>query len=244
MHLTYTLKDTTELIKQNKELEKENTKLRKTEATMREKITILSGKLQKAKQRGFHSRRGPSRTKSPSDYSKRHLRRLRQQRREKCSNSLAWLEDEGYKAKELTITNDETGDAETIKLDTEEIFHGEEGQEELDKLDMAIYIKDKYNISGNAYHEMAQLFKEMPRHYKIKDRIKELNKAWNIKPTPEGTCGVQQSLEKHLKARLEHMVRAMCQPYNTCSIHGIQVFHWEYMILNVNVITRTISLGS
>ena len=187
IHLTYTLKDTTELIKQNKELEKENTKLRKTEATMREKITILSGKLQKAKQRGFHSRRGPSRTKSPSDYNKRHLRRLRQQRREKCSNSLVWLEGEGYKAKELTITNDETGDAETIKLDTEEIFCGEEGQEELDKLDMAIYIKDKYNISGNAYHEMAQLFKEMPRHYRIKDRIKELNKAWNIKPTPDGS---------------------------------------------------------
>ena len=31
-------------------------------------------------------------------------------------------------------------------------------------------------------------------------------------------------------------------PYNACSIHGIQVLHWEYVILNVNVITRTISL--
>ena len=103
-------------------------------------------------------------------------------------------------------------------------FRGEEGQEELDKLDMAIYIKDKYNITGNAYHEMAQLFKEMPRHYKIKDRIKELNKAWNIKPTPEGTCGVQQSLEKHLKVHLKHMVTAMCQPYNTCS-----TWFWMWM---------------
>jgi len=32
---------------------------------------------------------------------------------------------------------------------------------------------------------MAQLFKEMPRQYKVKDRIQELNKKWNIKPTPD-----------------------------------------------------------
>ena len=39
----------------------------------------------------------------------------------------------------------------------------------------------------------------MPRHYKLKDRIAELNKHWNIRPTPEGTCGVQQSLEERLQ---------------------------------------------
>ena len=86
-------------------------------------------------------------------------------------------------------------------------------EEEFDKLDMAIYIKDIYNISGDAYHEMAQLFKEMPRYCKLKDRVKELNKAWNIiKPTPEGTCGVQQSFKEHLKARLEYLVSI--QGYN------------------------------
>jgi len=79
-------------------------------------------------------------------------------------------------------------------------------EEELDKLDKAVYVKDRYHISGNAYHEMAQLFKEMPQHYKPKDRIKELNKVWKIKSTPEGTCGVQQSFEERLKARLEYLV--------------------------------------
>jgi len=52
----------------------------------------------------------------------------------------------------------------------------EADEEDLDILDMAIYIKDKYNISKNAYHEMAQIFKNMPRYYKIKERIQELNK--------------------------------------------------------------------
>ena len=71
--------------------------------------------------------------------------------------------------------NDQTGHKETINL--EELVGAEEADEEdLDILDMAIYIKDKYNISKNAYHEMAQIFKNMPRYYKIKERIQELNK--------------------------------------------------------------------
>jgi len=72
---------------------------------------------------------------------------------------------------------------------------------------MAIYIKDKYNISGNAYHEMAQIFKDMPRYYKMKERILELNKKWKMKPTSEGMCGIQQSLMERLKACLEYLVR-------------------------------------
>ena len=234
IHLTYTLKDMTELINKNKKLDKENMKLRKIKTTMRRKIARLSSKLQKAKESGFHSRRGPSH-KSPSDYTKRHLRRLRQQRREKCNDSLAWLEAEGYTATELTITNEQTGNAETIKFDMQEILRGEE-QEELDKLDMAIYIKDKHSISGNAYHELAQLFKEMPRHYKIKDRIKELNKAWNIKPTPDGTCGVQQSLEEHLNTRLQYMVRTIYHIIHVVPT-ACKSTTGKYVILNVNLIS-------
>ena len=210
IQFTHTLKDTTKIINQKKRLEEENVKLRKRAATMREKIGSLASQLHKAKHSGFRTTRGPSRTKSSSEYTKRHQRRLKQQRRENCGDSLAWLQTEGYTATELTIRNDQTGDAETIKFDTQALLGEEEvPEEDLDKLDMTIYIKDRYNISGNAYHEMAQLFKEMPRHYKVKDRIKELNKAWNIKPTPEGTCGVQQSLAERLKARIEYLVRTI-----------------------------------
>ena len=46
----------------------------------------------------------------------------------------------------------------------------------------------------------------MPRHYKIKQRIAELNSMWNIRPTPNSTCGVQHSLKEHLLVRLKHLV--------------------------------------
>ena len=62
---------------------------------------------------------------------------------------------------------------------------------------MILLIKDSYNISGGAYHELAAICKSLPRHYKIKQRIRKLNKLWNIRPIPHG-IGIQQSLEQRL----------------------------------------------
>lgn len=56
---------------------------------------------------------------------------------------------------------------------------------------MMLYIKDKYNVSGRAYHELASLCKAMPCHYMLKRKISELNSQWELFPTPPGTCGVQ-----------------------------------------------------
>lgn len=39
------------------------------------------------------------------------------------------------------------------------------------------------------------------------NRITELNRLWNIKPTPHGTIGLQQSLRDRLQVRLAHLLR-------------------------------------
>ncbi len=70
---------------------------------------------------------------------------------------------------------------------------------------MLLYVKDRYDVSGGAYHEMTKVCKTLPRSYKLKRRISELNKLWNILPTPNGTCGVQQSLQDRLQARISHL---------------------------------------
>ena len=48
--------------------------------------------------------------------------------------------------------------------------------QDVDMISMMLYVKDKYNVSGTAYHEMAS------RHYRLKQRISELNSKWNIRP--------------------------------------------------------------
>ena len=93
-----------------------------------------------------------------------------------------------------------------VRIDLETVLqlNGEQlGEQEADLVSMMLYVKDKYNISGNAYHELASLCREMPQHYRLKEQITELNSKWNIFPTPEGTTGVQQQLQEHLTACLE-----------------------------------------
>jgi len=89
-----------------------------------------------------------------------------------------------------------------------ELFGSEEEvtEDSLDMLNMILLIKDSYNISGGAYHELASICKSLPRHHKIKQRIRKLNELWNIKPTPHGV-GVQQSLKERLYVRLEHLLK-------------------------------------
>lgn len=77
--------------------------------------------------------------------------------------------------------------------------------DDLDMLNMILFVKDRYNISGEAYHQLARICKDLPRHWKLKRRIKELNSLWNIYPTPNGTIGIQQKLEDRLSVRIRHL---------------------------------------
>ena len=77
---------------------------------------------------------------------------------------------------------------------------------ELGTLNMMLFIKDKFNISGGAYHEMAQLCEKMSRYYQLKQRITELNKLWDIYPIPNGTAGVQQCLGRHFVEGRQHIL--------------------------------------
>ena len=67
---------------------------------------------------------------------------------------------------------------------------------EIDVVNMMLCIKDRYNISGNAYCEMAQLCEKMPWHYKLKECVAELNKLWDIHPTPNYTCDDETTVRK------------------------------------------------
>ena len=63
-------------------------------------------------------------------------------------------------------------------------------------IQVMLYVKDKYNVTGQGYHELAAICKQMPRHYRLKRKISELSVLWELHvfPTPNGTCGVQQNL--------------------------------------------------
>ena len=71
--------------------------------------------------------------------------------------------------------------------------------ENLDDGNMWIYIKDRFNISNEAWHELATKTKQMPNNYKIEKKLKELNAKWNLQPTPGQAERVQLSFRESLE---------------------------------------------
>ncbi len=110
------------------------------------------------------------------------------------------LENNGLIPISVQVKNIETGEIETISLPAHESQHvlgppDHISDGSLDTLNMLLYVKDPYNISGSPYHELASICKGLPKHYTIKQRIRELNRKWNIQSTHNGIVGVQLSLE-------------------------------------------------
>lgn len=191
--------------KENAELAGSVQALQTENKKLRQELRIVSDQLQNSVQAESTTQRKHGNTTSTEEYSIRQQRRLKKQRTLTCEASLAWLEDEVHRAVKVEVKNLKSGEVETISLDSSVTGQVEEvTQHDLDVINMILYIKDRYGISGQAYHQMAQVCRTMPRHYKLKDRVRELNHLWDIRPTPNGTCGVQQTLKDRLLRRFEH----------------------------------------
>ena len=114
----------------------------------------------------------PVTKRSATHYSKRRERRVKKQHVSECAASLTWLQ-EGMTPVQVVVVNSETSEVQriTLRKDLEQALNlsGEQIRDkDADMISMMLYVKDKYNISGTAYHEMASLCKQMPRHYKLK----------------------------------------------------------------------------
>ncbi|CAH3168204.1 unnamed protein product, partial [Pocillopora meandrina] len=76
--------------------------------------------------------------------------------------------------------------------------------DDIDNINMWLYLKDKFIISNEAWHEIAIKANDLPNIYSIKKQINELNNEWNLKPTPGDAEGVQLGFAESLQ---EHIVR-------------------------------------
>lgn len=67
---------------------------------------------------------------------------------------------------------------------------------------MSIYIRIKFNISNEAWHELAMNNKQLPNVYRVEKKFKELNANWNLKSTPGEAEGVQISFKESLEKQI------------------------------------------
>ena len=155
----------------------------------------------------------PKRKKGFHDYTRRHQSRIRAQWKDHCSSTLSFLGLYDFIATKVEIYNVETHEYDTLQLIEEDELPLTESSpmklnnEEIDDINFFIYIKDKFNISNEAWHELAMKTKNVPNTYKMNKRMSELNTKWKLKTTPGEAEGVQTSFCDSLKeqiARLEN----------------------------------------
>lgn len=81
-----------------------------------------------------------------------------------CATSLAWMEKEGLTPVKFIAKNTQTDQLETIVRDDSNIcealhVHEEDpSKEDVEVINMMLYTKDRFHVSGGAYHEMAKGF--------------------------------------------------------------------------------------
>ena len=147
---------------------------------------------------------------SPSKYSRSQKWRYQTSVVDEIKDSLAFLGYHGYEPlsvkvknkhgiiEELVVENDKPqSDTRNLKKFTDE---------DLNEVNLLIYVKDKFCVSNEALHELCMVQTNMPRSNRIFSRIKELNSECKLRPTPDPIDGVQQSIQDTISDNIRGLV--------------------------------------
>lgn len=74
------------------------------------------------------------------------------------------------------------------------------------KLTFFLFLKDRFCLSDEAYHELSMLTADVPRSHRVKAMAKKINSKSVIHSTPNNSIGVQQSLNTCLRLRLDQLL--------------------------------------
>ena len=111
--------------------------------------------------------------------------------------SVQFLEGYNFKSVKLELYNENTDSFETIDVMGNQDYSKQKtdlSNNVTDKINMTLFIKDKFCLSDKAYMEVSILAQDMPSLYKLKHATKELNKRLSMRSTPNGTIGIQVKL--------------------------------------------------
>ena len=109
----------------------------------------------------------------------------------------------------IEFENKDTGDRESLDITrgcfSQSSMSAENGD---DKVKFALFVKDRFCLSDEAYLEVSQLTRDLPRMYELKSAAKELNSKTVITPSPGNILGVQQSLRERLAIQFKRVLQS------------------------------------
>ena len=95
----------------------------------------------------------------------------------------------------------------------------------LDDIHMLLYVKEKLQISDEAWQELSIRSGKLPSKCSLKQRVRELNKLWNIFETPCDQLGIQMSLKESLTGQISRMQKGS-------ALKNLQLLNMPYTIIN------------
>ena len=101
---------------------------------------------------------------------------------------LSVCKTEGYNPRYLEIQSTETGSSEVIDLRGQSI-PDRANKNGSDNIHTSLYVKDKFGVSNEAYHELSML-SDLPSISKVKKLLKSLNSQFGISVTPNKIIGI------------------------------------------------------
>lgn len=138
--------------------------------------------------------------KSWAEYTPQYRKKRIRQVANKVQAAVSFTKDDQFKATKIELTNEQTGDIVAIDASGKTVTLKQASSESSSNVvDQSLYVKEKFNISHEAYHEMARVNPEMPRLGKLLKKADTLNRKSTIKPVPGRLQGVQQSIRDCLE---------------------------------------------
>ena len=84
----------------------------------------------------------------------------------KIENALSFCEEKGFKPCSVELQNVDTGDTKVLDISTGSFSN--QVSDPVSKMYSSLYVKDKYSISDQAFHELSAVVSDMPRSYQVK----------------------------------------------------------------------------
>ena len=186
-------------------LHEESHKCKKLES----EVKMLHQKTEKqiARLKSGQSERTRKSSKSWTQYSRQQQHNRKKQLASDIQGALSFCKEDGFKPYSIEVENTETGKHEVIDYSTGTCYSKENIlPSNMDKVHSALYVKDKYALSDNAFHELTMISSDLPKSNQVKKLAHEMSNKFHIHNAPDGVVDIQQSLKARITIRLRHLI--------------------------------------
>ena len=185
-------------MKLESELKESNKKLKEITNQMK----LLENSSKKLSSALINSGNSTARVRSKKRWSQcspQYQRRKRKQIAQNVQTALSFVSDEDFQHTRVELRNNETGEVVVVNSDGQAVVpKPNRSTPNHDLVKQTLYVKERYNLSNAAYHELSMVNSTLPRSCALMKAAKELDIKSIIRPTPGKITGVQQSLTERL----------------------------------------------